>query len=258
VGEGPLAGRVIVAVALAGLWSASLPRRLVAAPPLAPPAPVRQRLPVEVQIFVLAAPSGKDQIAVSYWRQPTRQAVEQDFGALSEQLGIAPVGPTISVQTLGEEAKTILSAEATVRGLTDRRGGQLNLAALLQTFSRFHRLSVTWLFAAPFRLEAPRGAGQLGALRYETQAQPNSQQAQMVTYQVWPNQGELGQGSAPPVAGTTRAGKRTSTWLLLLGGGLAAALAAALMLRWRVRRTERQRTAAAARQALEAGMRDHG
>lgn len=196
-------------------------------------APVAREV-VEVEIFILAAPDGTDSLAVSYLEPIPDDAVQRDFTALAQALGLdgAKVKVTQKPNPHGEQG--IVTGEATLGGLTDWRGQTVKLDPVLQTFRRYHRLSVTWIFVGPFQVTEPLGDRQTGPLRWRTMVGPGS-----VSYQVWLNQDDLAGGVVLPATVQATRPTRRSPWLLVGFGAVALTLiAGGGWLIWRGRRRE--------------------
>lgn len=100
----------------------------------------------DLWITVFSAETGAEQVAVAYNEKLPEEEIQRDLAAVAAALKLPP--PRVKVTSEGG----IPLAETELSGLTDWRTGAIQLDPFIQTYRRFGRFGITFLFLGNFPL----------------------------------------------------------------------------------------------------------
>jgi hypothetical protein len=113
---------------------------------VAAPAAAQKSKGQDLWITVFSAPTGAEQIAVAYNQKVPEARIQQDLAEVAAAL--KQPAPRVKVTSGGG----IPLAETELSGLTDWRSGAIQLDPLIQTYRRYGRFGITFLFLGNFPL----------------------------------------------------------------------------------------------------------
>jgi hypothetical protein len=174
-------------------------------------------VPVDVQVIVLAPPSGDGtQLSFTYRSPVAKGEPERDLAALAAALRQPVPKARITTESIraAPKAPGLTSVETSFRGLLDRSKGSASVEPFARVFARFPHVRVTYLVDRAFRLKEPVE----DTLGSEVSAAVSGQ-APVINVDLW-------RGAARPQAAMPgRAGARPVVSLALLFVLLAAVAA---------------------------------
>jgi hypothetical protein len=210
-------------------WAALLGLTFTLASPVGAQGRAARLLPVDVQVIVLAPPSG-DTAKLSFtYRSPVGKSEPQrDLAALATALRQPVPKARITTESIraATTAPRLTSVETSFRGLLDRTNGSARLEPFARVFARFPHVRVTYLVDRAFRLKEPVE----DALGAEVGATVSGQ-APVINVDLW-------RGAARPQAALPgRSGARSLALLFVLLAAAAAGVAVYILARaWSGRR----------------------